>query len=283
MVLDDRGSLHYDPRIAEAYSSYREPDVSFINLEGNRMHPYSEDEEERLLSDLEMPLTHTSALHDIYSAPTFYSGLTRPVSPPIDDSSVEGPGRSSRVDRRSLSFAEFLTSMEPAAPPPPPLRSTELTRRPTLHRRDLDFPGSRRNRSRNARSSTTGSSSQTTDSGNFWGDYERASTMPSPFSRRTMRQHSEEGMNSARNRPSNNRHRSLHSGGSSSGSTSLRRGGVQPPEVMAAQTNVDGPIAMETLHRRIDPPLANWDPRDEFLNSLPTPRSTSPDTVEDRR
>lgn len=189
-----------------------------------------------------------------------------------------------------MSFAEFLSSMGSGYPPPPPhqrntdQRNTDLTRRPTLHRRELDLSARRGNRSRSVRPTTGGV--QANESGNPWDDSQRGTSIPSTtFTRRPLRRNSEDGLNSSRSRPWGSRQRSFHSSStSSSGSSSrLRRGGVQPPEIMATRAGIERTHSSNFLSGRQDlPPSGILDARDEFLTSLPTPRSTSPDVNEDR-
>jgi len=284
-VLSNRTGHPFDPRVSEAYSSRREPDVSFINLEIPRMNSYSEDEEERLLSDLEMPSTHTSALHDVYSAPSFYSSWSRPMSPPFDDTPPEEAVQSPRLDRRSMTFSEFLTSMG-SSHPPPPQRSTDLVRRPTLHRRDYDILPRQRNRS--SRGARSGSGPTASGSQSEQADFRGEGGWSSAFTTRrpsTWRHSLEDSGSASRNHPSSSRHRSFHGTGPPAPSSRLRRGGVQPPELISPSTESSISAAASAHLQGIHPgsgDLLIWS-GDERLTALPTPRSTSPETNEERR
>jgi len=283
-VLGDRNGLHYDQIISEAYSSNREPDVSFINLDGPRLHPYSEDDEERLLSDFEVPHPHTTALHDVYSVPTFHTATSRPISPPFDENPVEESHRP-RLARRTNSFADFLELNRQTTATQH--RNTDIVRRPTLHRRDLDFPSRRRNRSRATRAGVSSSTSQSNEGSGLWAEYERSDMLPAPFSRRGLRNNSEDNVSTSYSRPAARQNLLLRLGSqpgtSSSSSSRLRRGGIQPPEVIGqtGRSSTEGPPNDDATNRRSERvPLVGWYARSEHLASLPTPRSTSPDTFE---
>lgn len=233
-----------------------------------------------------MANTHASVLHDVYSGPSFYSTWSRPMSPPFDDSLAEetqGP----RMDRRSMTFAEFLSSMGSGQHPPPQQRTTDLVRRPTLHRRDYDFLSRQRNR--NNRSSRSGQAAPDSQSGEFTDlRGESLGSTPHTFTRRPSSWRHSLGDNGlgGRSHLSSSRHRSFHGTGPSSSTSRLRRGGVQPPELISPSTeseSIEPPGAANSGSTSRSEPLVIWDAREEYLTALPTPRSTSPETSEGRR